>query len=248
MHTPATSTPQAPEAGVAGAPATPTAEMAMMWLSSPTLPVGGFSYSEGLEPAVDAGIVHDEASALTWLRGQLQLVLARSELPAAARAHSAWRQRDLAALEQVQSWVLATRETAELRLQSQQMGRSMLDWLTRLVPRHPLLELAARLQAAPCWPVGFTLGAVALELDAPRTLQALGFAWLDNQVQSALRCVPLGQSSGQRLLLALCTELPAACAQAWSLRERPDEWQSFSPMLAVLSARHETQYSRLFRS
>jgi urease accessory protein len=222
--------------------------MAMMWLSSPTLPVGGFSYSEGLEPAVDAGIVHDEASALTWLRGQLQLVLARSELPAAARAHSAWRQRDLAALEQVQSWVLATRETAELRLQSQQMGRSMLDWLARLVPQHPLLELAARLHAAPCWPVGFTLGACALELDAPRTLHALGFAWLDNQVQAALRCVPLGQSSGQRLLLALCAELPAACAQAWSLRERADEWQSFSPMLAVLSARHETQYSRLFRS
>ncbi len=226
----------------------PAPELAMMWLSSPALPVGGFSYSEALESAVDSGVVRDEAGALAWLRGQLQLVLARSELPAAARAHAAWGAGDVALLREVQAWVLATRETAELRLQSQQMGRSMLDWLTRLLPAHPLLAVAARLGAPPCWPLGFTLGAQALGLDAARSLHALGFSWLDNQVQAALRCVPLGQSSGQRLLHALAAELPEACAQALRLREQPQAWQSFSPMLAVLSARHETQYSRLFRS
>lgn len=231
-----------------GEPELPTPDLAMMWLSSPTLPVGGFSYSEGLEAAVDAGVVRDEAGALRWLRGQLQLVLARSELPAAARAHAAWERRDMETLRQVQAWVLATRESAELRLQSQQMGRSMLDWLARLHPAHPLLDAAAALGAPPCWPLGFSLGACALGLDAPRTLHALGFAWLDNQVQAALRSVPLGQSSGQRLLHAVSRDLPAAVAQALELRDQPAHWQSFSPMLAVLSARHETQYSRLFRS
>ncbi|MBU6438939.1 MAG: urease accessory protein UreF [Betaproteobacteria bacterium] len=226
----------------------PAPELAMMWLSSPALPVGGFSYSEGLEAAVDAGVVPDEAGALRWLRGQLQLVLARSELPAAARAHAAWRAGDLRSLREVQSWVLATRESAELRLQSQQMGRSMLDWLARLLPGHALLDRAAQLGTAPCWPLGFALGACALGLDARRTLQALGFSWLDNQVQAALRSVPLGQSSGQRLLHALSQDLPAAVERALELRDRPESWQSFSPMLAVLSARHETQYSRLFRS
>ena len=220
----------------------------MMWLSSPALPVGGFSYSEGLEAAVDAGVVLDEAGALRWLRGQLQLVLARAELPAAARSHAAWLCDDLPRLREVQAWVLSTRESAELRLQSQQMGRSMLDWLARLLPGHALLERAARLGTPPCWPLGFALGACALGLDAPRMLHALGFAWLDNQVQAALRGVPLGQSSGQRLLHALSQDLPAAVERALELRDRPESWQSFSPMLAVLSARHETQYSRLFRS
>ena len=226
----------------------PAPELAMMWLSSPALPVGGFSYSEGLEAAVDAGVVLDEAAALRWLRVQLQLVLARAELPAAARAHAAWLADDLAVLREVQTWVLSTRETAELRLQSQQMGRSMLDWLARLLPGHALLQRAARLGAPPCWPLGFALGACALGLDSGRMLHALGFAWLDNQVQAALRAVPLGQSSGQRLLHALSQDLPAAVARALELREHPERWQSFSPMLAVLSARHETQYSRLFRS
>ena len=243
MRTTMPRTPREPEADVVPAP-----ELAMMWLSSPALPVGGFSYSEGLEAAVEAGVVHDEDSSLRWLRGQLQLTLARSELPAAARAHAACVARDARVLQEVQAWVLATRETAELRLQTLQMGRSMLDWLARLRPGHALLGLAGQLPEPPCWPPGFALGACALGLDATRTLQALGFSWLDNQVQAALRCVPLGQSSGQRLLQALSLDLPAAVTRALRLRDRPQEWQNFSPMLAVLGARHETQYSRLFRS
>ena len=228
-------------------PSTPTA-LAMMWLSSPALPVGGFSYSEGLEAAVEAGVVRDQAGACEWLRGQLQLTLARAELPAAARAHAAWHAGDIGGLREVQSWVLCTRESAELRAQSLQMGRSMLDWLARLLPAHPLLRTADELDAPPCWPVGFALGGCALGLDAASTLQALGFAWLDNQVQAALRCIPLGQSSGQRLLHALAPLLAEACAEGLRLSTQPQRWQSFSPMLAVLSARHETQYSRLFRS
>ncbi|WP_245800482.1 urease accessory protein UreF [Thiomonas intermedia] len=220
----------------------------MMWLASPALPVGGFSYSEGLEAAVDAGLVSDEAQTLDWLRGQLQLTLARSELPAACEAHAAWAAGDSAGLQAIQTWVLATRETAELRRQTEQMGRSMLDWLRNLQPEHPALSLAATLQPAPAWPLAFALGAHALGLDATQTAQTLAFSWLENQVQAAMRVVPLGQSAGQRLLAALSADIPAAVLQARNLQGRMDAWQSFSPLLAILSSRHETQYSRLFRS
>ena len=226
----------------------PSALLHMMWLASPALPVGGFSYSEGLEAAVDAGLVADEAQALTWLRGQLQLAMARSELPAACAAHAAWQGGDAAALQTIQTWVLSTRETAELRQQTLQMGRSMLEWLRNLQPTHPGLTLAAQLPPAPAWPLAFALGGQALGLDAEHTAHALAFSWLENQVQAAMRVVPLGQSSGQRLLAALTPGIPAAVAQARNLQNHMDDWQSFAPMLAILSARHETQYSRLFRS
>ncbi len=220
----------------------------MMWLASPALPVGGFSYSEGVEAAVDAGLVADEAQTLTWLRGQLQLTLARSELPAACAAHAAWQAADAAALQAIQTWVLSTRETSELRQQTLQMGRSMLEWLRNLQPAHPGLALAAQLLPAPAWPLAFALGALALGLDAEHSAHALAFSWLENQVQAAMRVVPLGQSSSQRLLAALVPDIPAAVAQARGLQNRMEDWQSFACMLAILSSRHETQYSRLFRS
>ena len=223
-------------------------QIAMMWLSSPTLPVGGFSYSEGLEAAVDAGLVTDAVQTQHWLRGQLQLTLARSELPVACAAHAAWAAGDIAALQTLQAWVLATRESSELRLQTEQMGRSMLEWLRKLRPDHPLLPLAAQLSPAPVWPLAFALGGHALGLDAAQMAHALAFSWLENQVQAAMRAVPLGQSDGQRLLAALTPDIPAAVQQAQYLQDRPDDWQNFSPLLAILSSRHETQYSRLFRS
>lgn len=220
----------------------------MMWLASPTLPVGGFSYSEGLEAAVDAGMVGDEAQALDWLRGQVSLTLARGDLPVVMRAHAAWEAGDLETLRAVQGWVLATRESSELRQQNLQMGRSLVAWLRGIQPDHSALNLCAELRPAPCWTCAFALAASALDLDAQQAAHALAFSWLDNQVQAALRCVPLGQGAGQRLLAAVTPLLPAAIAHARDIRDDMDRWQSYSPMLAILSSRHETQYSRLFRS
>ena len=220
----------------------------MMWLASPTLPVGGFSYSEGLEAAVDAGMVRDESQALEWLRGQVSLTLARSDLPVVMRAHAAWQAHDLGTLRAVQGWVLATRESRELRQQNLQMGRSLVAWLRGIHPDHPALTLSAELRPAPCWTCAFALAALALDLDARQAAHALAFSWLDNQVQAALRCVPLGQAAGQRLLAAVTPLLPAAIAHASRIHDHMDRWQSYAPMLAILSSRHETQYSRLFRS
>ena len=99
----------------------------ILWLASPALPVGGFSYSEGLESAVDAGLVHDETSAAAWLADQLHLGLSRSDLAVVAQAIPAWRANDLARITTLNHWVLQTRETLEFRLQSEQMGRSLLE-------------------------------------------------------------------------------------------------------------------------
>ncbi len=114
------------EPSAPGSPST-AGLLQLLWLASPALPVGGFSYSEGLESAVDAGLVHDEASASDWLVDQLQLSLARSDLAVVAQAIPAWRSHDLARITALNDWVLQTRETAEIRQQTEQMGRSLLD-------------------------------------------------------------------------------------------------------------------------
>jgi urease accessory protein len=224
---------------------TPAALLGLMRLASPALPVGGFSYSEGLEAAIDAGVVHDEASASDWIADQLHLGLARAELPLVAAAHAAWSNHDAARLAELSAWMRTTRETSELRAQSEQMGRSMLDWFRqRSGADDPRVATLAALP--PTWPIAFALAALHAGADATGTLLAYGFSWAENQVQAALKAVPLGQSAGQRLLGRLAQDLPALAEAALQIGD--DRRQAFTPLLAVRSAQHETQYSRLFRS
>ena len=219
-----------------------------LWLASPALPVGGFSYSEGLEAAVDAGLVCDEASTAGWLVDQLHLGLARSDLAVLAQAIPAWQQHDLMRVRALNDWVLATRETQELRLQTEQMGRSLLEWARSLGPLSGgVLEslLTAALQP-PTYPVAMACAAAASGAAPVLSLQGFAFGWAENMVQAAIKSVPLGQSAGQRILARLVQEIPGAVSHAMALGD--DERQAFTPLLAILSARHETQYSRLFRS
>jgi len=233
--------------GAGATPLTPTALIELMRLASPALPVGGFSYSEGLEAAVEAALVHDEASARTWLLDQLQLSLARCDLPAAAQAFVAWRGDDRPRVRSLNDWVTCTRETHELLLQTQQMGRSLIEWLRqRADDRDAAIEVAAALAPAPTWPIAFALAAA--RSGAPRRAALVAFAagWAENQVAAAIKAVPLGQTAGQRLLDALSPQIAALIDPAGALPD--DERQAFAPMLAIRSALHETQYSRLFRS
>jgi urease accessory protein len=225
---------------------TPAALLGLLRLASPALPVGGFSYSEGLEAAVDAGVVHDEASASRWLSDQLHLSLARAELPLLVEAHAAWQRSDEARIGELNDWLLCTRESAELRAQTEQMGRSMLGWLTKHDAADPRLNTLGALTPAPSWPIAFALGTAQVGAGATEAALAYGFAWADNQVQAALKAVPLGQSAGQRLLARLAQELPPLTEAAMTLSDA--QRQAFAPLLAVRSAQHETQYSRLFRS
>lgn len=212
----------------------------LLWLASPTLPVGAFSYSEGLEAATEAGWVHDEASCAVWLLNHLELVQARAELQLLASAYRAAERADAATMRRLNAWVLATRETSEMLQQTQQMGRSLSAWLKGLQIDTPLL---APLQP-PTWPVAYAVAGQLRGVPLPALLQAAAFGWAENLVMAAVRGVPLGQSAGQRLLAQLVDAIPAAVEQAL----QAEEPIAFAPMLGIASMQHETQYSRLFRS
>jgi urease accessory protein len=221
---------------------TDAALLRLIWLASPALPVGGFSYSEGLEAAVEAGLVRDEQSAGDWLVDQLHLSLARGDLAvitAVVGNPERWQELD--------AWVRQTRESSEFRLQSEQMGRSLSDvgWVAEGTPAlRESAGVAARTQ--PTYPVAFALAAQAIGASPRQIALTYAFAWSENMMQSAIKSVPLGQSAGQRILGRLAQEIPSAVDLALTLDD--DSRQAFAPMLAILSARHETQYSRLFRS
>ena len=217
----------------------------LIWLASPALPVGGFSYSEGLETAVDRAGVATESIAADWLSDQLHLSLARGDLGVIAQAIPAWRAGNFEAVQALNNWVLQTRETSELRAQAEQMGRSLLEWLRN---HHSVsaAQINACAQLPPTYPVTFALAASPLAAGVSDCLTAYAFGWAENMMQAALKSVPLGQSAGQRILARLAAEIPTAIVRAISLGDA--ERQAFSPMLAILSSQHETQYSRLFRS
>ena len=229
----------------------------LIWLASPALPVGGFSYSEGLETyilraqaAPESVATNAEADSpnewlMIWLCDQLQLALARGDLAVLASAIAAWRDSDLVRIIQLNDWLLQTRESSELRAQAEQMGRSLCIWLRShdgIDPTH----LQHCEQLPPTYPIAFALAASALDASATDCLLAYAFGWAENMVQAAVKSVPLGQTAGQRILARLSQVIPAAVQTAIDLPD--DERQAFSPMLAILSSQHETQYSRLFRS
>jgi len=225
----------------------PATLLRLMWLASPALPVGGFSYSEGLEAAVEAGHVRDESQAGDWLLQQLALSLARAELPVVARAHVAWTEGDDARVAALNAWVRTTRESAEFRLQTEQMGRSLGEWLRNgEQAADPRIARLAALAPAPTWPLAFALAAVLAGAGRGDALLAFAFGWAENMVQAAMKAVPLGQAAAQRMLARLAAAIPAAVDGA--LQQPDDAAQAFAPALAILSAQHETQYSRLFRS
>jgi urease accessory protein len=242
---------------------TDAALLQLVWLASPALPVGGFSYSEGLEAAVEAGLVRDEATAGDWLVEQLHASLARADLAVVLQAMEAVRRGDEERVQALDAWVRQTRETSELRQQTEQMGRSLGDWQrslavgVRLRAHHrptqeafPVGRGDARnpdgARSAFTYPVAYASAAASTAASPRQVALTFAFGWAENMMQAAIKSVPLGQSAGQRILAQLASEIPHAVDTASTL---PDgERQSFTPMLAILSARHEIQYSRLFRS
>ena len=224
-----------------------SALLGLLRLASPALPVGGFSYSDALEAAVDASLVQDAPTAQGWLAEQLTLSLTRGDLPLVHHAWQAWASADFETVGHCNTWFFSTRETHEFRLQTQQMGRSLCEWMHQLnlAPdshRRALLEL----QPAPCWPVAFALAAWQTRATAREGLLAYAFSWAENAVAAAIKSVPLGQTAGQRILAHLAERIEQGVERA--LQCPWPDLQSFTPGLAILSSRHETQYSRLFRS
>ena len=200
-----------------------TSLVRLLQLASPTLPVGAYSYSQGLEAAVEAGIVTDAASAERWIGDVLEFSVARSDVPLLWRMlHGEDRNAEF----------IASRETAELRAETLQMGHSLARLLASLGGDAPEGEMA--------FTAVYAVAARAWNIDPRAALVGYLWGWLENQVMAAVKAVPLGQTAGQKILMALGSRLAAIDPHA--------EFSNFAPGLAVLSARHETQYSRLFRS
>ena len=227
-------------------PTSAEALLQLMWLASPALPVGGFSYSEALEAAVEAGLVGNADQAGDWLVDQLHLSLARSDVAVVDRAFGAWRRNDLDTVGELNRWVTHTRETSELLQQTQQMGRSLVEWLKNRGSDDARVMSLAALPPAPTWPVAFALDAAQTGAAPREALLSFAFGWAENMVQAALKAVPLGQNAGQRILGRLSDAIPAVVDHAMQLAD--SERQAYMPRLAILSAQHEAQYSRLFRS
>jgi len=218
----------------------------LLQLASPTLPVGAYSYSQGLESAVAHGWVVDARTAASWISDLLRFVVAPGEAAALWRLLAAVDRGDWAAAEDWNDWVRASRETCELRAETEQMGAA----LAKLVAELDLLDPAARAGAATMFPVtlpaAYGLAARAFGITREPAATAYLWSWLENQVLAAMKTIPLGQVAGQRLMLELGAAIPEALAVARSIPD--DEMSTFAPGLALASSRHEKQYTRLFRS
>jgi urease accessory protein len=162
-----------------------------------------------------------------------------------AQAVPAWQNGDHRRIAQLNAWVLQTRESSELRAQTEQMGRSLLEWLRNHTTATPA-QIATLAAMDASYPLAFALAASSTGAAVRDCLLAYAFGWAENMTQAAIKSVPLGQSSGQRILSAVTAQIPAVVDHALSLSD--DARQAFSPMLAILSSQHEVQYSRLFRS
>lgn len=220
----------------------------LLQLASPALPVGAYTYSQGLEWAVESGAVRDEASVARWIGDLLEWNLARFEGPLLAQLMRAWEDGDDAQVVALNADFLASRESAELRAETVQMGYSLVRLLADLDAFAALPGRRVRLVAldTPSFPTAWAAAAAAWAIPVDMALPAYLWAWLENQVMAAVKAVPLGQSAGQRLLATLGGRIPELAAQA--ARLSADQWSNFTPGLALASSRHETQYTRLFRS
>jgi urease accessory protein len=240
----------------------------LLQLASPTLPVGGFSYSQGLESAVESGWLRNPAEVGAWLRDLLDGPVGGAEAELVARMLRAWREgAQPEVLLRLDQLFLASREARQLLSETRQMGWSLLSLLAAVpaalpAPMRdritPVLERLTTGREA-SYPLIWTALATAGGIDAHQALVAWLWSWLENQVMAALKTVPLGQNAGQMLLFELggviddCAARASIAAAAGPADRDPalaidDGPGTFAPGFALACARHETQYSRLFRS
>ena len=221
--------------------------MRLMQLTSPSLPVGAFAYSGGLESAVEIGLLHDLDSSRLWIGNIMQEGLARLDVPLFYRLYRAWEANDEGQLKLLNAQLFAQRETSELQAEDAHMGGA----LSRLLGDLDMTETKLWTRAERVsFTTMFALASVKWQIEINQAATGLLWSWLENQVAAAIKLVPLGQTDGQRLIGQLLEEIPALLEQAKQRSEQStdDEIGSCLPMLAILSAQHETQYSRLFRS
>jgi urease accessory protein len=224
----------------------PLALVRLLQLASPTLPIGAYSYSQGLEWCVESGTICDAASAQNWIGDLLVQVQSAGEAPVLWRLCASAARGDWDAFDRWHAWFRASRESSELLAETLQTGGSLARLLTDLDVLDDDARNALTRIAPVTLPAAYALAARALAVPTNDALTAYLWSWLENQVLAAMKTIPLGQVGGQKMLLALGAAIPAVVAGVEHIAD--DDVGSFAPGLAIASARHEVQYSRLFRS
>lgn len=219
------------------------ANLRLLQLTSPTLPIGAYSYSQGLEYAVDVEWVNDESSTQHWISGLLQNNIGCLDLPCLLRLYQAWNNKDENAVKQWNQFVLASRESFELKKEDKDLGEHL---QTLLVELHIPESQNWAPPTAVSYLTMFSLAASHWGISAADTLSGFTWSWCENQVAAAIKSIPLGQTAGQRILSAAITIIPDVVDKAMQLQDH--DIGAVAPAFAIGSALHETQYSRLFRS
>ena len=222
------------------------ARIRLLQMTSPAFPIGGYSHSFGLESAVEQQLVKDEVSLQEWITDVLAFTMGAYELPLLCAMSEAWSCRDGAALEQLNAQFLASREAAETRSATVQMGYSMCQLLSALPELPEFLLNRLHSMAEPSLPCVWSGAAWAWNIPKLESMTAYAWAWAENQVLVAMKSVPIGQSVAQRVLLQIGARVAALAEPGAALACLPRS--NFAPGLALLCSQHETQYSRLFRS
>jgi urease accessory protein len=220
---------------------TDTALLRLLQLSSATLPVGGYSFSQGLECAIDIGWLKNAEDVSQWLSVQLQQSLANTDLPLLSRQLQAARIADSKAMNYWNFYTLACRETSELRLNDTAMGAAMVRLLNHLNVPLPLYD-----EQEITFVAAFAMAAAHWHIDTRTACHGYLWSWLENQVAAATKLVPLGQTSAQQLLGELLPIIPLAIDHSETIADQTIGGSL--PAVAMASAWHETQYTRLFRS
>ncbi len=219
----------------------------LLQLISPNLPTGAFTYSQGLEWAVECGWIKNKMDTRNWLQSVLDDSLQTLELPILARLFNAVKNNHHETFQHWTLWLYANRETSELRSEEQQRARALLTVLKQLPDSEGWPELENwRDSLVRCQLAGYALAAHHWRISLQDLLMGYTWSWMENAIAVAIKLVPLGQTEGQALLYQLSTNIQGAVEQATTIND--DAIGDSTPALAIASSLHETQYSRLFRS
>lgn len=215
----------------------------LLHLASPTLPVGSYTYSQGLEWAVELGTVKDRDSAYDWIKDYLLYGLARFDGVYLAHMYTAWENKDEVLVMSYNESFIASRESMELRAETLQMGFSLKQLLIQqnILPNNSWNDISEV-----AYPLVWSFAAHYWRIPKEQAVVGFLWSWVENQVMSAVKIVPLGQRAGQSLLIALIQEVLKATDISMTLSL--DQVANALPGLAIASSRHESQYTRLFRS
>lgn len=211
-------------------------------LVSPSLPIGGYSYSQGIEWAVEQGWIRNEQDLADWLQGLMETTMLYMELPLLLRFYAAWAESDLEKIGHWNELLLASRETAELRLEEANRARAFAQILISLDEQAKDFKGQLLQTQHAC----FSYASYRWGISREQACFGLLWSWMENQVLAAVKIIPLGQTAGQRVVFRLSEAFARIIGQALKIDD--DDIGASSMALAIASSGHETQYTRLYRS